>query len=403
MINYQSIKSTNYQISMYASFYELFDSWFGIKFGPLKLLHTFGACMALAFIAAAWALSKELKRKEKEGLLKPSLSELMVGKPATTAELAEAFLIFFVVFFKLVYLIQNFDAVQLDIQDALLSLKGNLPAGLVAGALYAYYVYRQKEKQRLPEPKMQVVAVHPYQLVGNITLIAAIGGIIGAKLFDALENYREFFNDPAMIFSGSGLTVYGGLIIGGISVLIYTHKKGIPLLHMVDAAAPSMILAYALGRIGCQMAGDGDWGIPNPNPMPSWLSWLPHWMWSFGYPHNVENAGVPIPGCVGDYCHVLSPGVFPTPFYETMTCLIIFFVLWSMRKKIHAPGVLFCWYLVFNGIERFLIELIRVNIKYHIFGIGVTQAQLISPIFFLAGVIGIFYFKNKAKRNAQAT
>ena len=206
-----------------------------------------------------------------------------------------------------------------------------------------------------------------------------------------------------MIFSSSGLTIYGGLIVGAISVLVYTHKKGIPLLHMVDAAAPSMILAYAVGRIGCQMAGDGDWGIANPNPKPSFLGFLPDWMWSFGYPHNVEHAGIPIPGCTGDYCTVLSPGVYPTPFYETIMGLIIFFILWRMRKKIHIPGVLFCWYLIFNGIERFSIELIRVNIKYHFFGMEATQAQLISPMFFLLGVIGIFYFTNKAKKNAQGT
>jgi len=164
-----------------------------------------------------------------------------------------------------------------------------------------------------------------------------------------------------------------------------------------------MILAYAVGRIGCQMAGDGDWGIVNANPKPSFLGFLPDWMWSFGYPHNVEHAGIPIPGCMGDYCTVLSPGVYPTPFYETIMGLIIFFILWSMRKKIHASGVLFCWYLVFNGIERFLIELIRVNIKYHFFGIDATQAQLIAPLFFLAGVIGIFYFNNKYKNHAQST
>ena len=382
---------------MYASFYELFNAWFGIRFEPLKIIHTFGACMALSFLAAAWALSKELKRKENDGILKPITTETLVGKGATTEELVEAFVIAFVIFFKLVYLVLNFDEFKSDAQGVLLSVKGNLFAGIIAGALYAYYVYRGKEKKKLPEPKMETTQLHPFQLVGNITLIAAIGGIIGAKLFDALENYQDFFNNPAMIFSSSGLTVYGGLIIGGISVLVYTGKKGIPILDMIDAAAPAMILAYAVGRIGCQMAGDGDWGIANPNPMPSFLSFLPHWMWSFGYPHNVEHAGIAIPGCVGDYCTVLSPGVYPTPFYETIMGLIIFFVLWSMRKKIHVAGVLFCWYLVFNGIERFLIELIRVNIKYHFFGIDATQAQLISPLFFLAGVIGIFYFTNKAK------
>jgi len=382
---------------MYPSLYELFSDLFGIKFPLLKVLHTFGACMALSFLAAAWVLNKELKRKEHEGLLKPTPTEVWVGKGANTSELIESFIITFVLFFKLAYFALHFDELKSDPQGTIISLQGNFVGGIVAAIAYTYYIYREKEKKKLPEPKLETTLVHPYQLVGNITIIAAIGGIIGAKLFDALENYQDFFNNPMMILSSSGLTIYGGLIVGAISVLVYTSKKGIPILHMVDAAAPTMILAYAIGRIGCQMAGDGDWGIVNPNPMPSFLSFLPHWMWSFGYPHNVENAGIPIPGCVGDYCTVLSLGVYPTPFYETIMGMIIFFILWSMRKKIHAPGVLFCWYLVFNGIERFLIEIIRVNVKYHFFGISPTQAQIISPIFFLLGVIGIFYFTNKAK------
>lgn len=386
---------------MYASFYELFDAWFGIKFGPLKVLHTFGALMAISFLVAAWVVSIELKRKEDEGLLKATPTDKWIGTKASASELAEAFIITFLIFFKLIYVVLNFDEFKTDPQGTLVSFKGNILGGIVAGAIYAFLVYREKDRKKLPDPKLETSLVHPYQLVGNITLIAAIGGIIGAKLFDALENYRDFFDNPAMIFSSSGLTVYGGLIVGAISVLVYTSRKGIPLLHMVDAAAPSMILAYAVGRIGCQMAGDGDWGIVNASPKPSFISFLPDWMWSFGYPHNVEHAGIPIPGCVGDYCTVLSPGVFPTPFYETIMGAIIFFILWSMRKKIHAPGVLFCWYLIFNGIERFSIELIRVNIKYHLFGIEATQAQIIAPIFFLLGVAGIFYFSNKYKNRGK--
>jgi phosphatidylglycerol---prolipoprotein diacylglyceryl transferase len=382
---------------MYASFYELFDAWFGIKIPLLKLVHTFGAMMAVSFLVAAWILSKELKRKEDQGLLKPAPTNVWVGQGATTRELIEAFLLIFIIFFKLIYIVLNLEEFKSDPQAALLSLKGNLTGGIVAGAVYAFFTYREKERKKLPNPKLETMLLHPHQLVGNITLIAAVGGIIGAKLFDALENYRDFFANPAMIFSSSGLTVYGGLIVGAISVLYYAKKKGIPLLHLVDAAAPAMILAYAVGRIGCQVAGDGDWGIVNASSKPGVLGFLPDWMWSFGYPHNVEHAGVPIPGCNGEYCTVLSPGVFPTPFYETIMGTIIFFVLWSMRKKIHAPGVLFCWYLAFNGIERFLIELIRVNVKYHFFGMEATQAQLIAPVFFLMGVVGIFYFTNKAK------
>ena len=386
---------------MYASLYELFDAWFGVQWNFLKLLHTFGAMMAISFLAAAWILSKELHRKEDQGLLKPWPTDNWVGKKATTSEMIEAFALAFILFYKLVYIVLNFTEFRTDPQATLISLKGNIIGGLIAGGLYAFLSYRDKERKRLPDPKLETNLMHPYQLVGNITLIAAIGGIIGAKLFDALENYEDFFQNPAMIFSSSGLTVYGGLIVGAISVLVYAKKKGIPLLHLVDAAAPAMILAYAVGRIGCQIAGDGDWGIPNPNPMPHAISFLPNWMWSFGYPHNVHHSGIPIPGSVGENCTVLIPGVYPTPFYETVMGTIIFFILWSMRKKIHAPGVLFCWYLIFNGIERFTIELIRVNIQYHIFGIGITQAQIIAPIFFILGVIGIFYFTKKAKNNAH--
>lgn len=386
---------------MYASLYELFDAWFGIRFGPLKIVHTFGLMMAISFLVAAWILSLELKRKENEGLLKPTPTDTWTGEKASTQDVIEAFLLAFALFYKLVYIVLNFEEFKTDPQGTLISFKGSILGGVIAGLLYAILSYRVKERKRLPDPKVETMLMYPHHLVGNITLIAAIGGIIGAKLFDALENFSDFIHNPAMIFSSSGLTIYGGLIVGAISVLVYAKMKKIPLLHLIDAAAPAMILAYAVGRIGCQLAGDGDWGIPNPHPMPGIISFLPNWMWSFGYPHNVEHAGFPIAGCTGDYCTVMIPGVYPTPFYETIMGTIIFFVLWVMRKKIHQPGVLFCWYLVFNGVERFLIELIRVNVKYHFMGISATQAQLISPVFFLLGVIGIYYFKNKAKIDGQ--
>ncbi|NNM95936.1 MAG: diacylglyceryl transferase, partial [Bacteroidia bacterium] len=193
------------------------------------------------------------------------------------------------------------------------------------------------------------------------------------------------------------LTVYGGLIFGAAAVLYYTSRKGISIIHTIDAAAPAMMIAYAVGRIGCQMAGDGDWGIANSAPKPQWLGFLPDWMWAFSYPHNVINEGIPIPGCTGPHCFMLNPPVFPTPFYETVTCGLLFLVLWLMRKRITTPGVLFSIYLAMNGVERFLVELIRVNIRYHLFGISFTQAQLISPMFVLAGVFGIFYFRKKYK------
>ncbi len=360
------------------------------------MFQMFGVMMAMSFFVAGYVVSLELKRKEKEGLLHSFIEKKWIGKKATVSELAEAFLVAFIIGYKLIFIALNFHDFVNDTQGYILSLKGNFIGGVIAGALYAYIRYREKEKHKLAEPVQESHTVRPDMLVGNIVLIAAGAGVLGAKVFDALENYGDFLQHPIQtIFSFSGLTVYGGLIFGAIAVLYYTGKKGIPMLHMVDAAAPSMMSAYAVGRIGCQLAGDGDWGIVNMAPKPGWMSFLPNWMWAYDYPHNVINEGVPIPGCVDVHCAMLNPPVFPTPFYETVMCTILFLILWRIRKKIKVPGVLFCIYLAMNGVERFLIELIRVNVRYHFWGLSVTQAQLISPVFFLLGIVGIVYFNKK--------
>jgi len=385
---------------MYPSIYYLVADLFGIKLEFLKMIQTFGFFMAMSFLAASYVVSRELKRKEKEGLISSFTEQRWRGKGVTFLDLAEAFIISFIVGYKLIYLALNFHNFVNDAKGYLLSTQGNLLGGVIVGIGYTFFRYREKEKQKLDKPVLETVTILPHMLVGNITLIAAGAGVLGAKIFDALENYQEFIQHPVeTIFSLSGLTVYGGLIFGAIAVLYYTKKKGIPTLHMVDAAAPSMMIAYAVGRIGCQMAGDGDWGIVNAAPKPGWMGFLPNWMWSFSFPHNVVNEGIPISGCMDAHCYALNPPVFPTPFYETVMCTILFFILLSLRKKIHAPGVMFCVYLAMNGVERFLIELIRVNVKYHIFGIGITQAQLISPIFFLLGVFGMYYFHKKYARS----
>jgi phosphatidylglycerol:prolipoprotein diacylglycerol transferase len=146
-----------------------------------------------------------------------------------------------------------------------------------------------------------------------------------------------------------------------------------------------MMLAYAVGRLGCQLSGDGDWGIVNLHPKP--FSWLPDWVWSYRYPHNVLEAGNPIAGCAGQYCNQLAQPVYPTPFYEFLMCSVLFLVLWLIRKKIRVAGQLFGIYLIFNGMERFLIEKIRVNTKYEGLPFQPTQAELISLVLVLGGVL----------------
>jgi prolipoprotein diacylglyceryltransferase len=160
-------------------------------------------------------------------------------------------------------------------------------------------------------------------------------------------------------------------------------------------AAPGLILAYAVGRIGCQLAGDGCWGIVNTSPKPGWLGFLPNWMWSFKYPHNVIDEGLQILNCSSPHCHVLAAPVFPTPFYETLIGLLIFGILWSLRKKLRTPGFLFCLYLILNGIERFFIERIRINRVYDILGLHLTQAEGIAVLLVITGFLGFWYFSKK--------
>jgi prolipoprotein diacylglyceryltransferase len=203
------------------------------------------------------------------------------------------------------------------------------------------------------------------------------------------------------LISFSGLTFYGGLIFGGATVLYIARKNSIKWVHMIDIGSPGMMLAYAVGRMGCHLSGDGDWGIENLTLKPHWLNWAPDWIWAFKYPHNVVHEGVPIAGCLGKFCNELPIGVFPTPLYESIICLLLFVLLWALRTRIKIPGLIFSIYLILNGLERFTIELIRVNTKYHILGLNPTQAELISFTFILTGIAGIFYFTYRARKHPE--
>ena len=164
---------------------------------------------------------------------------------------------------------------------------------------------------------------------------------------------------------------------------------------MADSAAAPLMIGYAIGRIGCHMSGDGDWGIVNKLDKPNFMSFLPDWFWKYNYPHNVISDGIPIPGCEGKHCFMLAEAVFPTPLYESIACIILFIILWMFRKKIKKAGVFFSFYILLNGIERLLIEQIRVNTKYHIGSYEITQAEIIATVFIILGSLGIYYFNKK--------
>ncbi len=369
----------------------------------LKLpIQTFGFFVAISFGLAAYLLAKELRRKQNDGLLAQGSRKRIIGAKAKPEEYIYNAVGGFLFGFKLVYLITNYAEFADNPQALLLSFDGSFLGGILGAAILTYWKYYEVNKALLPEPKIVVEPVNAEDHLGNIVMIAVVGGILGAKIFHNLENPSEFFADPiGALFSFSGLTFYGGLIVAAALIIRYARKHNISPVHLCDAAAPSLMLSYGIGRLGCQMSGDGDWGIVNKAPKPSWMNGLPDWMWAFKFPHNVNNEGIPIPGCVGRWCHELPEPVFPTSFYETLMALVLFGILWAIRKKISTPGLLFSIYLIMNGMERFLIESIRVNEVYHIGSLQVTQAQIISVIMALLGIFGVFYTRKKYREGSN--
>ncbi len=388
----------------YANLFYLVKDLTGLELPFLKLFQSFGFMVAMAFLVAAYFLQLELKRKEKLNILKPWYTEIWIGKGPSILEVLINGVVGFLVGFKGLALLLGGGGLLEDPQKFLLSSEGNVFGGLLGAAAFIGWDYYQKSKTKLDTPKKEKVEVFPHQAIGDITMMAAIGGIAGAKIFYFFEspgNFTNFLNDPVGSFFG-GLTIYGGIVGGTLVVGWYARKKGIPFLQLADATAPSLFISYAIGRLGCQLAGDGDWGVPNMMVKPDWI---PQWLWAQDYAHGVTvgaSEGTLIEGCTEAYCLALTNPVWPTPIYEAIMATGLFLLLWSLRKRITIPGVLFSMYILLNGFERFWIEKIRVNTKFEFMGITMTQAEIIAVIFMLVGIAGIIYFRKKYYK-AQST
>lgn len=429
---------------MYPNLYYFFKDVFGVEWEWARFLNSFGFFVALAFIGGAIVLTKGLQRKEKQGLLQPKEEKRVFGKPATASEILLNALLGFLMGYKIIGAFINAgDGV--DPQEYIFSSQGSWGAGIFLALLFGGLKWYEKNKQKASKPEERMVRVWPHERVGDITIMAAIFGFAGAKVFHNLENWSDFIKDPiGSLVSFSGLTFYGGLICAAIAIIIYAKRKGISIRHLADTMGPTLMLAYAIGRIGCQVSGDGDWGIPNsayvadstanvrlampgefqkalqnnqtylqqefrdvklediPHAAFKAPSFLPDWMVAYSFPHNVNRVGVKLAGCEqDDHCNYLPVPVFPTSFYETVICLLLFGMLIFARQKIKLAGGLFSLYLILNGFERFFIEKIRVNTKYHDLPFQPTQAELISLSLVILGVVLYFVSKKKAQSDSK--
>ena len=189
----------------------------------------------------------------------------------------------------------------------------------------------------------------------EIVFAALIGGVVGARIDFLIQNWSEVSDDLlGNLFSGSGLVWFGGAIGGAVAVVAWGAWRGIRGWAIADLTAVPLALGYAIGRIGCQLSGDGDYGQPWDGP------------WAMAYPEGTVATDVP---------------VHPTPIYETLAMGLVAYTLWRLRDRM-ATGMLFALYLVAAGVERFLVEFIRRNEDV---ALGLTQAQLISLAMVLVG------------------
>lgn len=217
----------------------------------------------------------------------------------------------------------------------------------------------------LLEREFKLRDINP-ELAYKILLLAIPCGIVGSKIFHILEHMDQFLTDPVnMIFSGSGLSAFGGYILAFGAAVFLIKKNKEEILNVFDATAPSLALGYCFGRFGCHVAGDGCYGLKT-------LSF-----WGTPYPNGIVPSTVP---------------VYPTPLFEVFISFIAVGTLLKMRKKELSRGTLFFTFLLFSGIPRFLVEFIRRNPEM-IFGL--TQAQIVGILFIITAVTGLIYNKKK--------
>lgn len=406
--------------------YARITDWIYLTFGQAEALdfrflpiYSYGFFVAMGFLVAAIYGYLEMRRREKLGLMPGIEEEVTVGEGPKIYDVVLYLLVGFFVFFKIGGISANAPALRsgtLPFGSFLYSPVagsvftkllhyGNWITGVIGAVAMAGWYYYSANKNKLATVIKEKHVVFTSTKMGDLLIIAAVFGILGANLFDTLENPSEKLTDWqtegfAAIFSG--LSVFGGLICAGIAFAVYAWKRKIHIGHLFDSVAPGFTIANGVGRIGCHVSGDGDWGIPNPHPTPSWI---PEWLWKYTYPHNIlnESQGTIIPGCTEEHCNQLAEAVYPTPLYEFTILTLACILLWWLSKKYftYKPGMVFFVFLVLLGIQRFLIEQIRASSERQEF-MNLRQAEWISIGMVVIGIGGGLWLWNHYKNKNKA-
>ncbi len=381
-----------------------YDNW-------LAIFKTFGLLLAISLVLAGWVVYRQLKvlEQEEDSPFKAAFTQVntIIGAAPTWKDVIPGALTGFIIGFKLFHILGQFEEFKQDPVKILFTAEGDWLYGIIGALLLGGLYYWDKHRRKLPQPKTHTYTLKPSDRVGDIIILSGVSGVLGAKIFAMFETIGEMktFSDfTDQLLSGSGLAIYGGLIVGAFVVIWYVKRIKMPVLNTMDVAAPAMILAMGTGRLGCHLSGDGDWGI-QAAAQPDWW-FLPDWLWSMDYPRNVnmgrtgvqegmippDPVSIDCDGC--KYHFKLGYKVYPTSVYEFFMYTGTFAFLMFMRKKILIPGFLFFLYMSIYGVERWLIEKIRVN---DIFWMGLTQAELISIGFFTIGLfgMGILYARSR--------
>ncbi|HEY2662741.1 MAG TPA: prolipoprotein diacylglyceryl transferase [Candidatus Binataceae bacterium] len=216
----------------------------------------------------------------------------------------------------------------------------------------------------------------------TLVLWVALAGIVSARLYYIADHWGEFVENPrALIFTGAGFVYYGGFIGGVAASYIFARRFRIPWLKIADIGVTALVLGHAIGRIGCLVSGDGDWGVITnlpwamrfPNGIAGWNRETVRALDSHGTLVYAFAPGVPVPPNVG---------VHPTPIYEAILYFGVFLLLWALRKRNLIDGRLFYLYLILVGFIRLMVEFIRINARVMF---GLSEAQLISLIMIAVG------------------